>query len=79
MKSELYKELDEIFHPRSMAVVGVTDRMENQGMGFLLGYQKMGFKGPLYAIHPKKKFDKFGTSGNLLWLGVNRLKSNKIF
>ena len=29
-----YEELDPIFHPRAMAVVGVSEGVENQGMSF---------------------------------------------
>lgn len=66
MSGSLYEEMDAIFHPGSMAAVGVTERMENQGMSFLIGYRKMGFKGPLYAINPKKKFTRFETYPTLL-------------
>jgi acyl-CoA synthetase (NDP forming) len=66
MGGSLYEELDRIFHPRAMAAVGVSDSMENMGMGFLLGYQKAGFKGKLYAVNPKKKFERFETYPSLL-------------
>ena len=61
MPKNLYEEIEELYHPRSMAAVGVSERMENQGMGFLIGYKKLGFQGGLYAINPTKKFDKFDT------------------
>ena len=65
MDDRQYEELDAIFHPRSMAAVGVAERVENMGMSFLRGYRKMGFKGPLYAIHPQKKLAKFETFPSL--------------
>jgi acyl-CoA synthetase (NDP forming) len=65
MGGSLYEELDRIFHARTMAAVGVSDSMENMGMGFLLGYQKAGFKGKLYAINPNKKFKRFETFPSL--------------
>ncbi len=55
MADKLYHEIDSLFRPRSMAAVGVSERPDNQGLGFLLGYQKMGFRGGLYAIHPSKE------------------------
>ncbi len=66
MPDELYEEIDRIFHPRSMAAVGVSDTIENQGMSFLAGYGKLGFKGPLYAIHPTKTMKKFDTRPSVL-------------
>jgi acyl-CoA synthetase (NDP forming) len=66
MSGKLYEEMDRIFHPRSMAAVGVSDKMDNMGMGFLLGYRKHGFKGPLSAINPTKKFAKFEAYPSLL-------------
>lgn len=60
-----HEELDHIFHPRAMAVVGVSRGMENQGMSFLIGYKKLGFAGPIYAIHPTKTFPKFQTFPSL--------------
>lgn len=59
MALTLSEQLDRIFHPQAMAAVGVSDKMDNMGMGFLIGYQKHGFKGPLYAIHPHKQFARF--------------------
>ncbi len=65
MESSLYEEMDRIFHPRSVAAVGVSDKVTNQGMSFLLGHEKLGFKGPLYAIHPTKKIERFETCSNI--------------
>lgn len=59
MSDALYDELDRIFHPGSMASVGVTDKMANMGMAFLDGFTRQGFKGRLYAINPNRKVDKY--------------------
>jgi acyl-CoA synthetase (NDP forming) len=46
--------LDYIFHPRSIAVVGVSGKPRDWGGGnmFLQGLQKFGFPGPLYPVNP---------------------------
>jgi len=66
MDNNFYEELDRLFHPRSMAAVGVSDRFQNMGKGFLIGYTKHGFKGDLYAIHPTKTIKKFTTYPSLV-------------
>lgn len=66
MDDRLFAEMDAIFHPRSMAAIGVKEDMGNQGMSFLLGYRKQGFAGPLYAIHPTRKLKDFETYPSLL-------------
>ncbi|MGD0766556.1 MAG: CoA-binding protein, partial [Dehalococcoidia bacterium] len=46
--------LDYLFHPRSIAVVGVSGRVQDWGGGnmFLHRLLSMGFPGPLYPINP---------------------------
>ena len=47
-------ELDFVFHPRSIAVAGVSAQ-ERGGMGggsFVSSLQEIGFRGPIYLIHP---------------------------
>lgn len=46
--------LDYIFHPRSIAVVGVSGKPRDWGGGnmFLQGLQNFGFRGPLYPVNP---------------------------
>ncbi len=46
--------LDYIFHPRSIAVVGVSGKPRDWGGGnmFLSALQKFGFPGPLYPVNP---------------------------
>ena len=47
-------ELDFIFHPRSIAIAGVSSK-EGAGFGgggFVSSLQEIGFRGPIYLIHP---------------------------
>jgi acyl-CoA synthetase (NDP forming) len=46
--------LDYLFHPRSIAVVGVSGKPRDWGGGnmFLKGLQQFGFPGPLYPVNP---------------------------
>lgn len=46
--------LDFVFHPRSIAIAGVSAR-ETPGMGgggFVSSLMEIGFRGPIYLIHP---------------------------
>jgi acyl-CoA synthetase (NDP forming) len=47
--------LDYIFHPRSVAVVGVSGKQRDWGGGemFVRALQHMGFPGPIYPINPR--------------------------
>jgi acyl-CoA synthetase (NDP forming) len=53
-KTEVHP-LDYIFHPRSIAVAGVSGKERDWGGGnmFLLFLQRFGFPGPLYPINPR--------------------------
>jgi len=46
--------LDYLFHPRSIAVVGVSGKPRDWGGGnmFLAALQEFGFPGPLYPVNP---------------------------
>ena len=50
----LLKELDPLFYPKSIAVVGVSSTVDNnvQHM-FLKPLLDFGFPGPIYPVHPK--------------------------
>lgn len=50
-----FEELDPIFHPRSIAVAGVSGRERDWGGGnmFVRALQKAGFPGPIYPINPR--------------------------
>ena len=45
-------DLDPLFHPRSIAVAGVSSRGEGQGNRFIQRLRQSGFKGNIYPIHP---------------------------
>jgi acyl-CoA synthetase (NDP forming) len=46
--------LEYMFHPRSIAVVGVSSDPNNfMGQGFLGGLKEFGYRGELYPINPK--------------------------
>jgi acyl-CoA synthetase (NDP forming) len=63
--SEHFKKIDELFHPRSIAVIGESSKGAG-GPGFLLAHKKQGFSGKLYAINPKGQVANFETYGSLL-------------
>jgi acyl-CoA synthetase (NDP forming) len=44
--------LDELFHPRTLAVVGATGRAVG-GPNFFSAIHEFGFKGPLFPVNPK--------------------------
>ena len=47
--------LDYVFHPRSIAIAGVSTREAGPGMGgsaFVQSLMDVGFPGPIYLIHP---------------------------
>ena len=48
--------LEEVLHPRSIAVVGASD--VGRGGGFVRPLQEMPFKGKLYPVNPK--YEKIG-------------------
>ncbi|MBW2103465.1 MAG: CoA-binding protein [Deltaproteobacteria bacterium] len=48
----LVRQLDNIFAPRSVAIVGLPRGMKI-GKLFLTAFQDLGFRGPIYPVHPK--------------------------
>jgi acyl-CoA synthetase (NDP forming) len=50
--TELMEQLEALFHPGSVAVVGVPRGMKT-GKLFLLALLDMGFPGPIYPVHPQ--------------------------
>ena len=50
----LATQIDELFHPSSIAVVGVPRGMKT-GKLFLMALLDQGFSGPVYPIHPEAK------------------------
>ncbi|MBW2062826.1 MAG: CoA-binding protein, partial [Deltaproteobacteria bacterium] len=51
---ELMTQLDALFHPESVAVVGVPRGMKT-GKLFLMALLDQGFPGPIYPVHPEAK------------------------
>ena len=52
--TEEERGLDYIFHPRSIALVGITSDPNNwMGQGFLKGLLEFGYQGQIYPINPK--------------------------
>ena len=50
VKSTAGHELTRLFHPGSIAVVGVSQERRNAGQGMLLSLIKFGYKGNLYPV-----------------------------
>jgi len=48
-----FKEFEALFHPNSMAVVGVSAEEGKQGNRFLMALIEFGFKGKLYPVNPE--------------------------
>lgn len=48
---DLFPELDDLFRPRSVAIIGLPQGMKT-GKLFLFALQDMGFSGPIYAVNP---------------------------
>jgi len=48
------KDLEFVFYPRSVAVVGATNDPMKFGYGYMKGIIDLGFKGKLYPINPKR-------------------------
>jgi acyl-CoA synthetase (NDP forming) len=55
MNPHLKENLDRIFFPRSVAIAGVSERMDNPGTFILRSLQGMGFEGELYPVNPRHK------------------------
>ncbi len=46
-------ELEALFRPRSVAVVGASSNQHSQGYEFVQGLVEIGFPGPIYPVNPK--------------------------
>ena len=51
-KEKLIAQIDGLFNPKSVALVGVPRGMK-QGKLFLLALLEQGFPGPIYPVHPR--------------------------
>jgi len=47
------QDLEALFRPRSIAVVGASANERSQGYEFVQGLVKIGFPGPVYPVNPK--------------------------
>lgn len=54
MTQDTTAQLDAIFHPKSVAIIGASSREGSFGYLFLSGFMKMGFK-DIYPVHPREK------------------------
>lgn len=53
-ESEIKTQLDAFFYPKSVAIIGASNREGSFGRLFLQGFIKMGFK-KIYPVHPREK------------------------
>ena len=44
--------LDYVFHPRSIAIAGISSKENHRGGSFASALQDIGFRGPIFLIHP---------------------------
>jgi acyl-CoA synthetase (NDP forming) len=52
-KSTTSHELEALFRPRSIAVVGASANQQSQGYEFVQGLVEIGFPGPVHPVNPK--------------------------
>jgi len=48
-----FDDIDAIFHPRSIAVVGASANPDTPGYDYLNSIQQFGYKGRIYPVNPK--------------------------
>ncbi len=56
-----YRELEGLFNPSSVAVVGVTEDRFNLPLTWLQESEKLGYKGTLYAVSRREKIGHYPT------------------
>jgi acetyltransferase len=54
MKRDILVELEGIFYPRSVALIGASNRPGSFGRMFVEGLIKMGFEN-IHPVHPREK------------------------
>jgi acetyltransferase len=54
MTKDTTEQLDSIFHPKSVAIIGASNREGSFGNLFLRGFIGMGFK-DIYPVHPREE------------------------
>ena len=56
MSSTILQELNPLFYPQSIAVVGASPKddplMMNQGNNYIKGSVSLNYKGKIYPVHP---------------------------
>jgi acyl-CoA synthetase (NDP forming) len=52
-ESAAFREMDAIFHPRSVAVVGASANPDTPGHDYVASMQESGFSGAIYPVNPK--------------------------
>ena len=60
--TDAFAEIDAIFHPRSVAVVGASANPDTPGYDYVKSMQEFGFKGDIYPVNPKGRRDR-GAAG----------------
>ena len=55
MPAEIVSQIEKIFHPRSIAVTGVSDKSYRLGNLLLLSFLDIGFKGNLYPVNAREE------------------------
>jgi len=50
---DVFEELERIFHPRSIAVVGASAHRDSPGHDYVLSLLQYGFQGAIYPINPR--------------------------
>lgn len=48
-----FEEMDRLWRPRSIAIVGLSDKLGNMGQMFALALKNQGFQGPLVGVNPE--------------------------
>lgn len=51
--SDIAAEIEAIFHPRSIAVVGASANPDTPGYGYVSSLQKFGYSGRIYPVNPR--------------------------
>ena len=47
-----FQQMDRLWRPRAVAVVGVSDKLGNMGQMFVLSLKRQGFPGPIIGVNP---------------------------
>ncbi len=51
--SNIAAEIEAIFHPRSIAVVGASANPATPGYDYVFSLQKFGYSGKIYPVNPR--------------------------